>query len=577
VYELMFAHEHMYDYDDRVTAAPGTSLDTSLHAVTFCVVDLETTGGSPFDDRICEIGAVKVRGGEVLGTFQTLVNPGRGVPPLIAMLTGISDVLLYPAPAIASVLPTFLEFLGGAVIVAHNARFDVGFLNAALERDGQERLSNHVVDTHALARRLVRDEVPDCKLATLASRFRLDHKPSHRALDDALAACDLLHLLLERAGGLGVRALDDLLALPRQAGHRLASKLRLTEHLPRAPGVYAFASATGHLLYVGKATNLRTRVRSYFADGRRAIGPLLRQTTAVEHRTCTSTLEAAVVEQRLLRQHRPPFNVAGKPTAPTYVRLDADARFPRLVAARRPRSGGPQLGPMAAGTARLVIDALETAIALRRCTTTLGSRPLPCRDGPCTPAQLGVASCPCAGTISVGRYDDLVRSAQRALDGEVGAVLALLAERMAVLAAAQRYEEAALARDRAAALAQVVTRQQRLGALHDAGTIELELAGDGRAVIDGGVLVDVRGTRAEPAGQLVVPDPPGTNDAHDLAAIDERRCIARWLDAEGGRARLVRSDAPLALPWRALPVFAPRPAYRTPEDAGGDQRAALVR
>ena len=128
----------------------------------------------------------------------------------------------------------------------------------------------------------MRDEVPDCRLGTLAHRFRLDHQPTHRALDDALATTDLLHLLLERAAGLGVLGLDDLVALPRIGGHPQAAKLRLTTQLPRSPGVYLFRGAGGEVLYVGKATNLRQRVRSYFgSDDRRKIGPMLRETQRV--------------------------------------------------------------------------------------------------------------------------------------------------------------------------------------------------------------------------------------------------------------------------------------------------------
>src|SRR6476659_7543823 len=229
-------------------------LGTPLADVTFCVLDLETTGGDRTTDTITEVGAVKVRGGEFLGTFQTLVNPGRAIPPQITLLTGLTDVLVAPAPRIEAVLPSLLEFLRGTILVGHNIGFDVAFLGHAFERSGHGRFDPGRVDTVALARRLVRDEVPDCRLGTLASRFRLDHQPSHRALDDALATTDLLHLLIERAAAYGVLGLDDLLALPRMEAHPQASKLRLTTQLPRCPGVYLFVGPRGEVLYVGKAS-----------------------------------------------------------------------------------------------------------------------------------------------------------------------------------------------------------------------------------------------------------------------------------------------------------------------------------
>src|SRR5436190_5779705 len=152
-------------------------LGTPLHEVTFCVVDLETTGGSAAADEITEVGAVKLRGGECLGTFQTLINPGVAIPPAITYLTGITEAMVLPAPRIERVLPAFLEFARDAVIVGHNVRFDISFLDAALTRDAYPRIQGRVVDTCALARRLVRDEVPNCKLSTLAERFRLAHRP----------------------------------------------------------------------------------------------------------------------------------------------------------------------------------------------------------------------------------------------------------------------------------------------------------------------------------------------------------------------------------------------------------------
>ena len=160
-----------------------------LHDVTFCVVDLETTGGSPAKgSRITEIGAVKVRGGEVLGELQTLVNPDESIPAFITVLTGITDAMVVRAPRIAEALPAFLEFAHGTVLVAHNAPFDVGFLRHAAGELGIPWPRFDVLDTAVLARRaLLEDEVRNVKLSTLATHFRAATTPNHRALSDARA------------------------------------------------------------------------------------------------------------------------------------------------------------------------------------------------------------------------------------------------------------------------------------------------------------------------------------------------------------------------------------------------------
>ncbi|MBA4813584.1 MAG: 3'-5' exoribonuclease, partial [Acidimicrobiales bacterium] len=247
-------------------------LGTPLHEVTFCVLDFETTGGRRSSDRITEIGAIKYQGGKELGTFQTLIDPGRAVPPEIMILTGITSAMVSRAPKIEHVLPTLLEFLGGGVIVGHNVGFDLGFLNAALERSGREPWKGQRIDTLAISRRLIRNDVPNHKLSTLARCLRLNNQPSHRALDDAKATADLLHHLLEQASSLGVLGLDDLQQLPKMERHPQARKLRLTEDLPRSHGVYRFINKRGEVLYVGKASNIRARVRSYFStDNRRKV------------------------------------------------------------------------------------------------------------------------------------------------------------------------------------------------------------------------------------------------------------------------------------------------------------------
>ena len=143
-------------------------LGTPLHEVTFCVLDFETTGGRRNTDMITEIGAVKYRGGEELGTFQTLIDPGCSVPPEITVLTGITSAMVSRAPKMEHVLPTLLGFLEGAVLVGHNVGFDLAFLNAALRRSGREVWQGQKVDTLAISRRLIRNDVPNHKLSTLS-------------------------------------------------------------------------------------------------------------------------------------------------------------------------------------------------------------------------------------------------------------------------------------------------------------------------------------------------------------------------------------------------------------------------
>ena len=506
---------------------------TPLADVTFCVLDLETTGGDRAGDMITEVGAVKVRGGECLGTFQTLVNPGRAIPPVITVLTGLTDALVAPAPRIESVLPTLLEFMRDTVLVGHNIGFDVAFLRAAFERAGHPRYDPMRIDTVALARRLVRDEVPDCRLGTLASRLRLDHRPTHRALDDALATTDLLHLLIERASGLGVLGLDDLVTLASMAGHPQAAKLKLTSSLPRSPGVYLFCGHRDEVLYVGKATNLRQRVRSYFGrEDRRRIGPMLREAQSVRHHTLPDPLSAEVVEARLIARLKPRYNRAGTHADRyCYVRLDVDSAWPRLAIVKDAARTGLHLGPLPSRTmAMLVVEALQAALPLRRCSTRLGRGHVPAPDAsPCVAAQLGVAACPCAGLAERRSYDEAVTVACDAIEGRPDAVVERLTARMTALAAGQRYEEAATARDRMSALEGAVRRTRQMEDLASRGRFEIS-RGDVTWVIDRARLVDVR-VAGSTAGALPAPppDPPDPGRPLPRTLADEALVLARRL------------------------------------------------
>jgi DNA polymerase III epsilon subunit family exonuclease len=461
-------------------------LGTPLSQVTFVVLDVETTGGSPASASLTEVAAARYRGGELLATYQTFVRPDERIPPYITALTGISDAMVADAPRIGEMLPSFLEFLGGGVVVGHNVRFDLSFLNHALESTGRNRLANATVDTLALARRLVRDMVPNCKLGTLAATLRLPHQPSHRALTDVLATGDLLHALLERAGTFGIVGLEELLDLPRMVGHPQAAKLKLTIRLPHRPGVYWFTDATGDVLYVGKATDLHSRVRSYFSgDTRNKVGRLLRQMDAVHHRICPGPLTAEVLEGRLIRAWAPPYNRQGK--------------VKRRDPGTSPRNVLPSVAP--AGTST--------------------SRPGPKRSGRRRRAWTS---------------EDLA--------GDPTGLLTPFAERVTALSRLQRYEDAARVRDDAERLRHLVVRHRSVESLRRAGRLVLHVEGEGTVEFDGGLLVE-RGTLFDGASDAALGRDTGldpafavTADGHD----NERLIVAQWLRANSAKVRVLSGD-----------------------------------
>lgn len=554
---------------------------TPLAAITFVVVDLETAGGAPADAGITEIGAVRVRGGEVLGTFQTLVNPGVPIPPFVAALTGITDATVAGAPRLATALAAFLEFARltapDTALVAHNAPYDTGFLAAACAKTGHEWPRPAVVDTARLARvALLRDEVPNCRLATLAGFFGASVTPTHRALDDARATVDVLHGLLERAAGFGVRCLPDLVDFCGRVTSAQRAKRHLADGLPDAPGVYVFRDAQGTALYVGTSTRIRSRVRTYFtaSEQRRRMAEMVRIAERVVPIVCATPLEARVRELRLIASEQPRYNrQSRRPHAERWLKLTAEAA-PRLsvvasVAADADR-GARYAGPYrSAARAAEAADALLAAVPLRTCTTRLARSPQSTSAG-CVREELGRCLAPCRAGHDAAAYARLADQARAALDGDLRATEAAVMARVVDLAAEERFEEAATWRDRLGALAAGVLRARRLAMLTEAGEIVAAVP-----TADGGWEAHVvRHGRLAGAGRVA----PGEDPRPRLAAlrdaaehvdprpspapaglVEEATEILAWLDSPG--VRLVSVHRPLALPLRC----------------GGDLDAALSR
>ena len=569
------------------------SADVSLRETTFVVVDLETTGGRANGtdgqfDAITEIGAVKVRGGEVLGELATLVDPGRDIPPQIVQLTGITSAMVHDAPTIDVVLPSFLEFARGAVLVAHNAGFDVGFLKAAARRCDIAWPRPPVLCTVQLARRILcREEAPSVALGALARLFSAATKPTHRALDDARATVDVLHALIERVGNQGIHTYADLRAyLPNVTADQRRKRV-FAEQLPRRPGVYLFRGPAREVLYVGTAVDLRRRVGQYFtgADPRSRIKEMVTLAAGVDHVECAHALEAGVRELRLLAAHAPPYNRRSRFPHRWWWLCLTDEAFPRLAVVRAPRHDS-AVGPFRSrSTAAETAALLSRFTGVRTCTTRLSRTAL---HGPACP-QREVSPCPATREVSAPEYGSAPRSLARLIDGSDGDALSKIVDHVASLADRRRFETAARLRDHAATAIEVLWRGQQLRAL--AAVDELVAAApDGRggwqfAVIRHGQLAGAglaaRGVPPMPlvdalcaGAQVVVP----TAGPLGGALVEETALIARWLASPG--VRIVRAEPGYSMPahgagrWTAWAATA-RSARLAAEQVVGDVSGLL--
>ena len=403
-------------------------MGTPLRETTFVVIDLETTGGAPGAHAITEIGAVRVRGGVVEKEFTTLVDPGAAIPAQITVLTGITNAMVVGTPPVGDALSSFLRWARlsdpSTVLVAHNARFDVGHLRSAARELTLAWEEPRVLDTLALARRAWRrPEVPDHRLGTLASFVGSATRPTHRALDDARATVDVLHAALEALAPLGVTHLEDLATATDPVPPRRRAKSPMADGLPTGPGVYQFLSPADQVLYVGSAVNLRRRVRSYFtaAERRTTIARMVDTTAGVRVIETATEIEARVRELRLIAELSPPANRRSKaPRRMPWIHL-VSSPGPRLATTTVPSIDDALsvIGPFPSRSAA------QEAIRAAESVLRLGAR-----DG--------------RGPTSVTRADSPVdgRIAMRALSGDADLVVRPVLERVEGLAARERYEEA---------------------------------------------------------------------------------------------------------------------------------------
>ena len=438
-----------------------SKLDAPLAPAEFVALDTETNGYGGDLCEMTEVGAVLVGGGELHETYDSLVRVERPLSRGIQRFTGITQGMVDGAPPPEEVLPEIAELLEGRVLLAHNARFDVGVLRQAFERAGLDWPKPPVICTVALARRLA-PLVRKRGLASLAGSLGIEVDEVHRALPDALTCARVFCALFPRlcANAVTVGDAVDLLRSRRRArktepGERIPPDQRPDlSTLPDDPGVYIFRDERGKPLYVGKSVSLRSRARAHFC----APAGWTERAEIVDYRPTNSELGALVLENRLIKQWRPAGNKALKRTDRyCYLRCRLDIPYPVLEVAAEPAAGpAVNIGPLGSrALASELADQLTSLYRLRHCGRTLKVREHPSAYG-----QMGRCVSPCLGDLDPNAYRRQLDLALGHFE-EPGAGEALIEEldrRMVEAAQDQLYERAAALLRRKERLAWVVDR-----------------------------------------------------------------------------------------------------------------------
>lgn len=529
-----------------------------IEDATFVIVDTETTGSSPSGDALIEIGAVRLQGGEMGETFQQLIDPGRHVPSRITRLTGISTAMVYGQPSAAEVLPDFLEFLGDSILVAHNLPFDARFLDVALDAAGLPPLQNRAIDTLRLARRML-SSLPSKGLSKLTKHFGITVHGRHRALGDATATAELLVILLGRMRTeFGIETVDDLLSFQhrryrdtrREPKHLARIRAEVLPELPDRPGVYFMRDGRGRVIYVGKAKNLKNRVRSYFAavdNHPPRTKKLVRAVRDVTWQETGTELTALLEESRLIKNYLPVHNRALRRYRDyPFIRLDTTHPYPTVGWTPRISADGAEYyGPLGRrGQADELVELIGRLFRLRECDDSIF------RLGrPCLYHEMGRCGAPCVDPDAQAAYGEEVDRVRDFLTGNDDEALAITEEAMREAAANHEFESAGWYRDQLRRLERQQGRQQQVAsAVHEHDAVLVEPLAPGYQGLRGGAqLFLIRHGRL--VSRVDLGADPGPDEAADLAAalaetfdpalplpeahgrpdVDQMRMVASWM------------------------------------------------
>lgn len=555
------------------------STQKALDEVEFVVLDTETTGLRPGPDRVIEVAGVRLSGGEVVASFQRLINPGRRIPPFIVKFTGITQEMVNEAQTAAEVFPELQRFVDGAILVGHNLGFDISFLSHEARLLGQG-FPLDGLDTIPLARRFL-PGLKRFKLDLVAEHLKIPTMNRHRAMGDARVTAAIFLRLLELAQQQGIATLGHLrrrLQLPvawsgdiaqemssaqrtlwRADGKLAPSSAVATrptgslllnsawrQNFPAKPGVYLMKDEHGQVIYVGKAKCLKDRLASYYNQPlgyTRKMDGLLQDVREIETRVLGSELEALLVESQLIKALQPAYNVQLRNyELYPFIKVDVRHLFPRVYATREVAADGARyFGPFRSRRmVDLTIELIQKIFPVRTCTRSLPPQAKP--SDPCLRLHLNRCSAPCRGGADAEQYRKVIEEVCAFLGGEREDLLDRLRRQMFEASQQLNFERAAWLRDAIRSLDEVLIGQQLITGAVEANNLfivypsaqenhnEIFLIRHGRLVQQRSIPHEMEATQQSVRELLTLAatlgEPPSIVGK---AEVDQINIISRWI------------------------------------------------
>ena len=443
------------------------SKEKTFSETTFSVIDFETTGTSPPTSRAIEVGIVRIENLEIVDTFQSFFNPGISIPPFISQLTGIENEDLIDAPKFENVATEIKEFISDSVLVGHNLQFDYAFLKSEFNKADIILPNLEQICTLKLSRRLF-PQLKSKSLGNMAKHLRLRHKNVHRALGDATVTAKILIKLINKLNEeYNSEALSDLVSFQNapsvSKSFRLVKKKLIDDiaNLPDTPGVYFFRDARDKIIYIGKAKNLKKRVKNYFSSSAsRKAKKIARKASRLGFAKTKSELGALILEAELIKIHKPQFNTLLKRYSQNYfIKVKLEHKFPDIkVSTNFDFDGNDYFGPYSNRiTANSLKEIVDKTFMLRECTDKVLAKNKKCY-------LLDIKRCiaPCIDKSITDEYKSELQNVYEFLEGKNQQAVNRLLNKMKSLSEKQKYEEAAEVRDTVNLILNQLTRSSIL-------------------------------------------------------------------------------------------------------------------